>query len=330
MERERLRYFDLVSGLFMIQIIVMHILQISGNFTSSSVFSFVMHISFFFMPWFYFKSGYFYLTPKNGVKPYFMGKAKTLLLPFVYFTIIGFILYLPFELIEAKRSIWRIFLSPGFAILSGGSGGLGNQPIWFLLSLFFTLMGFFVLDKLRLKWLIIAFPMLGAAIYYFGYNMKLPLGLQSLPLGIFFFYIGYIFKSEIEKSKYTTLVLWISIVIYGIVQFFWFSGFDFRVNTLSSGNYFVYVLSALCGLVLIYFLGKKIDYIKPINYIGENSMVYFVAHWLILFFIMNTMNLLGMETTGYVFAGIMTISVFLLMPLCVALLNGKLKFSIGK
>ena len=161
----------------------------------------------------HFKSGYFYSTPKNGVRLYFTGKAKTLLLPFAYFTIIGFILYLPFELIEAKRSIWRIFLSPGFAILSGGSGGVGNQPIWFLLSLFFSLMGFYILDKLRLKWLIIMFPLLGFSIYYFGYNMKLPLGLQSLPLGIFFFYVGYIFKNKIEKSKYIPLVLIISMLI---------------------------------------------------------------------------------------------------------------------
>jgi len=330
MERERLKYFDFVSGLFMIQIIIMHILQFSENFATSSVFSFIMHVSFFFMPWFYFKSGYLYSTPKNGSKVYFKSKAKSLLLPFVLFTLIGFVLYFPFEVMESNRSIIRILMSPGFAMIRWGNGGVGNQPIWFLLSLFLALAGFFLLDKFKVKGLIILFPLIGYALYYFNLNLPLPLGLSNVFLGIFFLYAGYIFRNEIEKSKYAKPILWLSLIIYSVVQIFWFSSLDMRINTVTSGSYFVYLLSALCGLVLIYAIGKKIDYVKPINYIGENSMVYFVAHWPILFLVKNMMDLMNFKTTGYVFAWILTVVGFGLLPLCVTLLNGRLKFLIGK
>jgi len=328
MERERLKYFDLVSGLFMIQIIIMHILQFSENFATSSVFSFIMHVSFFFMPWFYFKSGYLYSTPKNGSKVYFKSKAKSLLLPFVLFTLIGFVMYFPFEVMESNRSIMRILMSPGFAMIRWGNGGVGNQPIWFLLSLFLALAGFFLLDKFKVKGLIVLFPLIGYALYYF--NLPLPLGLSNVFLGIFFLYAGYIFRNKIEKLRYATLMLWFSLVIYIVIQIFWFSSLDMRINTVTSGNYFIYLLSALCGLVLIYFLGKKVDYLKPINYIGENSMVYFVAHWPILFLVKNVMDSMHLRTTGYVFAWILTVVGFGLLPLCVTLLNGRLKFLIGK
>jgi fucose 4-O-acetylase-like acetyltransferase len=172
--------------------------------------------------------------------------------------------------------------------------------------------------------------LLGYAIYYFNPNSQLPLGLQNIFLAVFFLYAGYIFRHKIEHTKYSLLAIWLSVGIYSAAQILWFSSLDMRINTVISGNYFVYVLSALCGLILVYFLGKKIDYIKPINYIGENSIVYFVVHWLILFLIKNSMDLIGLKTTGYVFAGILALSAFLLLPLCVTVLNGKLKFLIGK
>jgi len=221
-------------------------------------------------------------------------------------------------------------MSPAFAIIRWGNGGVGNQPIWFLLSLFLALGGFFYLDKLKLKWIIALFPLFGYGLYYFNLNLPLPLGLSNAFLGISFLYAGYIFRKYVEKSKYSTATLLLSLLIYSAVQVFWFSSLDMRINTVTSGNYFVYLVSALCGLVAIYFLGKKIDYIKPINYVGENSMVYFVAHWPILFLIKNMMDLMGLKTTDYAFAGILTVAGFGLLPLCVLALNGKLKFLIGK
>jgi fucose 4-O-acetylase-like acetyltransferase len=329
MEKVRLKYFDFVSGLFMIQIIVLHILQFSGNY-SNQIFTAIMHILFFFMPWFYFKSGYLYSSPKNGTKSYIHGKVKSLLIPFVIFTLIGFLLSFPFDLLVSNRSIWRMLVSPVYAMIRWGNGGNSNIPIWFLLSLFFSLTGFVFLDKFRIKWFIIFFPLAGYALYYFNYNQILPLGLANLFLGIFYLYAGYLFRTKIENSRYSTLFLCLAAVIYGITQIFYFSSLDMRIDMLLSGNYFLYVLSGLCGLALIYYLGEKINYFKPVNYIGENSMVYFIMHWPILLLVKNSMESLSLKTSGYVYAGILSFIVFLVLPICVKGLNGKFKFLIGK
>jgi fucose 4-O-acetylase-like acetyltransferase len=313
----------------LIQIIFIHIFQFSGNF-NNSLFTVIMHILFFFMPWFYFKSGYLYSSPKNGTKSYIREKAKSLLLPFVIFTLIGFLLSFPFELLASNRSVWKIMLSPVYAMIRWGHGGNSNMPIWFLLSLFFSLTGFVFLDKFRIKWAILFFPLGGYALYYFNFNQILPLGLANLFLGIFYLYTGYIFRTKIENSRYSKLFLCISAVIYGITQIFYFSDLDMRIDTLLTGNYFIYVLSGLCGLVLIYYVSKKINYVKPVNYIGENAMVYFVVHWPVLMLVKNIMESLSLKTSGYVYAGILSVTVFLVIPICVKVLNGRFGFLIGK
>jgi len=311
----------------MIQIIVMHILQFSANF-DDQIFTVIMRVLFFFMPWFFFKSGYLYTAPRNGLPAYLLDKSKKLLIPFLAFTLIGFVFAFPFELITSDRSLWRMLLSPLFAMVRWGNGGDGNLPIWFLLSLFFALTGFSLLDKFKLKVLIILFPLAGYALYY--YNIALPLGLSNVFLGIFFLYAGYIFRNKIEKSKFIVVFLIACTLIFIASQLFWFSSLDMRINYVTSGNYFVYLISALCGLGLIYFVGKKIDDIKSINYIGENSMVYFVAHWPILLLAKNIMSHFGYETKGYLFAGILAITTFVILPFLIKILNVKMKVLIGK
>ena len=327
MERERLRYYDLISGLNLIRIIVMHIFQFSGNYYDT-VFSFYMQVTFFFLPWFYFKAGYFYSNPKNGTKAYLIDKTKRLLLPFFIFTIIGFLIALPFELRDSTRPLWRIFLSPFYAMLRWGNGGNGNLPLWFLLSLFFTLTGFLFLNKFKLKWIIILFPVIGYVLYL--YDVVLPLGLSNVFLAIFFLAAGNIYRHKIENKKFGPLLLGAAIGIYGFTQLFCFSSLDFRTNAVTSGNYFIYVISILAGLLLVYQIGKRINYIKPINYIGENSIVYFVAHWPIVLLVKNIMDSFSLKTSGYGYAAILSLVTFLLLPLCVKLLNGKLKFLLGR
>ena len=326
MEKPRLRYFDLISGLFMIQIIAIHVLQFSGNI-DNVFYTSIMHVSFFFMPWFYFKSGYFYSPQKIETNLYLRDKFKKLLLPFFIFAIIGFLLSFPFELIASNRPIGRILLTPVYAILRWGNGGDGNLPIWFLLSLFFSIIGFNVLNRYRIQWLIIVFPLLGYALYYF--KITLPLGLSNIFLAMIFLYGGNVYKTKIEQSRFSTTIIWLSAGIYLINEIFCFSSLDMRTNALTTGYYFVYIFSAFCGTILMYCLGKKVDFIKPLNYVGENSMAYFVVHWPILILIKNLMERFSFKTTGLVYAGILS-TVFLILPFCVSLLNGKLKFLIGK
>jgi fucose 4-O-acetylase-like acetyltransferase len=326
MNYERQKNLDLISGLFMIQIITMHIFQFAGKY-QNDIFTIIMHISFFFMPWFYFKSGFFLKSVKRIDRNYILDKSKKILIPFISFTIIGFIIALPFEIYEAKRPIWKIFLSLPYSILWLGNGGAGNLPIWFLLSLFFAFFTYILLDKLKFKWLIVLFPIFGYLILF--YQIKLPLGLNNLFLAVFFIYIGNIFI-KIEHAKYNKYTLPIAIIVYFVTQYYCFSSLDFRTHEMITGNYFVYVISSISGLVLIYYLAKLVNSIPPINYIGKNSLIYFIAHWPIIILANNLLKFSSIYITGYVYAIFMSIIIFVAMPFGVKLFNNKYKTLIGK
>jgi fucose 4-O-acetylase-like acetyltransferase len=189
MEKQRLQHIDLISGIFILQIILMHILQFADRYKGNPVFSVVMHLSFFFMPWFYFKSGYFYKSPGKVDKAYIKKKAQKLLIPYITFFIIGLIINLPFEICEAQKPAWKILLAPGYQVLRYGGGGAGNAPLWFLLSLFFTIIGYALLDQFKLKGIIIGLPVISYLLFHF--DITLPLGISNLFLGIFFYWAGH-------------------------------------------------------------------------------------------------------------------------------------------
>ena len=325
MDKKRHENIDLTSGLLMIQIIVMHILQFAEKY-QNDIFSVIMHVSFFFMPWFYFKSGYFFKSVEKIDINYILVKSKKLLIPFVSFTIIGFIITFPFEIYEVQRPVWRILLSLPYSILRWGDGGAGNLPIWFLLSLFFALFSFAFLDKVNLKWLILLFPVIGFLIIY--NKIALPLGLNNLFLAVFFMYIGNIFR-KMEYTKYYNCIIIAAIVIYLITQYYCFSSLDFRSHDLLTGNYFIFVISSIAGIVVIYYFAKMVNFIKPINYIGKNSLIYFIAHWPIIILSNQVLKMFSVNTIGYIYAMCLTFVVFITMPFLVNLFNKKYKFLIG-
>lgn len=322
----RHHYFDLITGFFMIQIIVMHILQLAGKYDDNVIFSPIMHLFFFFMPWFYFKSGYFFKPVEKINKNYISGKFKKLLIPFISFSIIGLLITFPMEVYEAQRPIWRILLSFPFSILRDGSGGAGNLPIWFLLSLFFTIISFALLDKLNLKWLIVTFPFLGFILFY--YKIELPLGFTNFFLAVFFYGVGNVFR-KVENSRYYILTSIFSIAIYITSQFYCFSSLDFRTHELLTGYYFIYIISSIAGLIIIYRIGKVVNFIKPINYIGQNSMAYFVIHWPILILVKTLFKIFSIHSMEYAYAIILTLAVFIATPFFIKWLPYKYKFLIG-
>lgn len=317
---------DLISGLFMIQIIFLHIFQFA-NLTENKTFSFVMQVLFFFMPWFYFKSGYFYTRTETPFTDYVFNKSRKLLIPFLSFAFIGFIIALPFNIYFDDRPVWRIIASFPYSILRNGNGGIGNLPLWFLLSLFFTVVGYYIIDKLSMKWVIVLFPLIGYIIV--NYNIQLPLGLSNLFLGIMFYSFGNIYRN-IENTKFSGHIIWISIIIYLITQLFCFSTLDFRSLELLEGNYFVYLISSIAGIIVICYLAKKINYIYLINYIGKHSLIYFIVHWPIIILIKNIFKILSINTNEYIYVSILAFLIFVPMPFIIKWLNSsKLKFILG-
>lgn len=92
---EREEVFDFLSAFFIVQVIFLHLSQFSDLhlYSSLGVESFI----YFYMPYFFFKSGYF-LNIQN-IRVCFYGGIKRLLIPFITFSILGILLILPTELL---------------------------------------------------------------------------------------------------------------------------------------------------------------------------------------------------------------------------------------
>ncbi len=324
MKRQRVNFFDLISGLFMIRTVWLHIAQLSGLYPND-VLDMVLRITFYAMPWFFFRSGYFFNLGDRSLKDYIAKLSRKLLLPFIIFSIIGFIIYLPFELYNNQNEAYRVFLLLPYSILRFGSGGLGNLPIWFLLSLFSSLLFFAIITKSNInKNIIFAFPLIS----YFlqTYNIKLPLGLSNLFLGVFFVYLGYLYK---KFDKYNTILLIFSLVLFLLIQFFNYSYLDFRTNTILNGTYLSYIFSSIAGIIIIFNIGRYIDSIKPFNYIGKNSIIFFVLHWPVIFLVKNIFNSYENSQNLLLVFAVCSISVLLIMPIMVELINRRFSFLIG-
>ena len=95
---QRIDYLDSIAGIMIVYMICYHILQWGGI---DVINVFVMRPLFFFMAWFFFKSGMFHkgCSTNEMLKKGF----HKLILPFIVFTIIGYILYCRFY----KNGVYR-------------------------------------------------------------------------------------------------------------------------------------------------------------------------------------------------------------------------------
>ncbi len=325
-ENQRLQHFDLISGIFMIQIIILHILQFANSFEHNPVFSMVMRLSFFLMPWFFYKSGYFHKQPEKVDLSFYKAKAKRLLLPFLFFSALGITAYIPYNLSDTNLPLLTVVKNTILSFIRDGDPGMSNLPLWFLLSLFFTSVVFSVIEKYNLKWIIVFFPIISFLLY--RYSVSLYLGLDNLFLGIFFYYLGYCSKKA--DKKHEILILIICTIIYAATTYFDPSYLDFKINDLINGNYFLYLLSAISGILLFSGLFKYSSGIRPVNYVGRQSMVYFVLHWPIILLTTCVYRLFSLESSGYLYALVVFIAVFSLIPVLNKILNNKFKVFIGK
>ncbi len=323
MSKQRIQFFDLVSGIFMIRTIWLHIAQLSG-FYPNDLLDIVLRVSYFAMPWFFFRSGYFFNLGERSMAQYAMKLSRKLLLPFIIFTIIGFFINLPFELSNTNRELYRIFLSVPYSILRFGSGGIGNLPIWFLLSLFSSLLFFALLTRLRIYKFILLFPIISYFLQL--YNIILPLGFSNIFIGIFFIYIGSLYRKYEVFNRY---LLGGSIAVFLLIQIFDFSYLDFRTNSLQNGSYISYIISSIAGIIIIFNIGKSINYIKPINYIGKNSIIYFVLHWPVILFVKNIIVNNELNKNQLLIPIFCASIVIIIIPILIHIINNKLPFLIG-
>lgn len=253
--------------------ILVHIFQ-KSELTNTAYYQ-SLNILFFFMPWFFYKSGMFFKEKRIYEKIVYVWKRY--LIPFVIFSIIGHFFHCIKLLINGDYNITHYVIFPIIDFIFLGSIP-GNLALWFLFSLsIVSIIYIYIYNYFKRLWVfIILVPFL---INYFHID-GVPLYICNALTGLFFYGIGY----NLRMLQYNNYIFAISLLGYILIYYFVPSIVDMRTNKLISGYYLLWIISSLMGIISINNIFKRINAFNnlKLNLIGKSSISYYVSHWIIL------------------------------------------------
>lgn len=282
----RERYIDTVAG-------IMILVMVLGHYTTLSGSTIDLHLEYlgFFMPWFFYKSGLFF--KEKRIKDSLIADAKKLLWPFITFTFLGWILNCVHLYLRNDYNIVHYILTPPKELLLGATTA-GNEPLWFLVTLFIVknICNVASVYKIPSNFVLLISFLLSVSLFYSKLNM--PDYIANSCTGLYFYVIGR--EMKVLNNAGGLISNGIVILAYVCILFFAMPLVDMRVNSLVQGNYLLWFVYAPCACYAINLLVKHIHYSFPIlSWIGKNSMVLYVTHWLIFLIISIILLGLGVE-----------------------------------
>lgn len=271
--KKRLEYLDMARGVSVMLVALGHIYKNRSNLVRIWLYSF--HIPIFFII-----SGYLAKHSdydKYSIKELIKKKFRTLIIPYVSFSVISAIFYIFFSYIKGEDVLWTT-KDMFYRIVTFR----GLCATWFLFCLFGCEILFFILKKtIKNKYV---FNIVLIALFVFSLLGLFPEdNIMCIPLRIFtalgFYalgYYGYNIKIKIKRENifiFCLLAVNIIMTIYnGHVELY----------LLIYNNPFIYVINSVVGSMFIILLCKKLKVNRIINYFGKNSIVILVTHFILV------------------------------------------------
>lgn len=288
-------------------------------------------ILFFFMPWFFFKSGMFFSYNRNYIQQ-ITKDARHLIMPFVAFSLIAQLFFL-LKLFLHGDYYWVHYCSfPKYILLTGSTPA--NPPLWFLLSLFAVKEIYNLIYFNKYKSLILAALSCFCFICFY-YKITQPLYIGNCSLGLLFYWLG----DKCRSLQYNKNIFFVAGSLYLVIFFVNHSMVDMRINSVISGNYLLYIIFALCGIVLMNNIAKLIfSYlhanciIDKLCKIGSNSIVYYVCHWIVIVIADMILSQMGVIKGDTIYIITLTLSCIICLPIIDLLFekNKKIQILLGK
>lgn len=283
--------FDFLCGVCIIRMMMRHAME-TCQLHHAGFWPALLHWTFFFMSFFFFKAGYFNKTVQGNTLDFLKKKSKQLLVPYVVWGVLGSIVYCGFALCffdadsaQVKHITWEHLWKT--------SSFYGNGPCWFLYCFFMAYLAMHLICKcpplkigkvkIHLYWIVLGFPFI--SYYLFTKDNPLILSLNNVFWGIFLFFLGRAWRWVLDHID-ASITIFISILLitgFIILNALTDEWYDMGGN-LWKGNFFIIaskIILAICGLSGL-LLSVNMPRIPVINYIGQHSMVFFVAHYPLL------------------------------------------------
>lgn len=274
--KHRIEYFDIAKGIGILCIILGH----CGIATIDRI-VFTFHVPIFFLI-----SGYF-LSRKDSLKEYTVKRAKGLLIPYIFTSVLLILIRIPIEILKGNYHGIIPEMRNVLVLALYGSGTSRNKTlfgigqigaIWFLLALFWALI--LVKAIIERKHCLAILILIAILSWISSHYIWLPWDIQAGGTGAIFVYIGTRLK---EKKIEINTNDW-QLCIVGIVVLFFEIVFDINVSIVS--NYYKYTIVSIVGAALIsysvMYLSKcleRTNYIKQVlKFYGNNSMIILCFH----------------------------------------------------
>lgn len=194
----RVEYMDLFRAMGILCMVM-------GHIGFGDIFDKWIHA--FHMPMFFFASGFFYKRRAVSIAEYAKKKARSLLVPYVFFGGFHYLVYL-----RSTRSLTPLFNLVWTNTLDLPIAG----ALWFLTALFFTDMLYFILDRCNRKWLIVPLVLVGSLADQ-HLPSPLPWSLSPAFVGLGLYWVGNFVKRREDKFVPLLNMSWWQIAVGGSI-----------------------------------------------------------------------------------------------------------------
>ena len=333
-EKQRLDYIDTIRGIGILFVVIGHHLLGADGL--------VVWIYSFHMPLFFIITGYLYAYKKDkckDIKALIINKAKSLMYPYINFSLINIIWYFIFYIVtpiggQPEESFTVVLLKSVTT--------LGYHAMWFLPALFISTVLFSIINRNKASRFIHIVVMLfgwvvcillrqngmehGVVWYIFNY-------ISRLAVATSFIYIGYLIGKFLTKLNNLTEWIWIGVcaVVAGITLIINLSNMNqYNIALSNIGNPVLFYISGISNSMLLLLIFKKINFKKGLlNFYGKNSLLIMALHmgfpveiaWLIV-------GVIGSSFSAIIASLAVIIIELIIMTICILLINKYFKFII--
>ena len=277
----RIVFLDVARGIGILFVLLGHNVW-SNSRTSTVIFN-------FHMPLFYFLSGVLFSTPVDTNLKSAFQRAFRVLAPFPFFSVLACSVFLasPELLKVASKKMLLTFIVHGEPWF--------DKPLWFFVSLSFVcfVFSFFARflsgNQVRIKRIAFLFACgslawLSSTTAPAFRKMWSPGMIATVPFGLFWFGLGFFVKGfmlRLARAKMSSFLLLALAVAFALVLS---AGADISakpdIRTARMGSWRLFPLS-LCGIaaVLLSVLAIPTRLLRPLQFIGRNSVIYFALEF---------------------------------------------------
>lgn len=324
--RERFLWLDLLKGLCMFFVVMSH---------SNPPLLYAWLYTPLFLSGFFFASGYTFSMKRNWWN-FFTHKAKTILVPYLFFGISNAVLAC---IVDGDNILERI-------IGLGLSVNCQNDDLWFIMCLFTMQLVFYWLIKLTgfcgnvggQIGCVLVFCLIG--IFLTMRNIRLPFQMETALFMMPFMYMGYGWRKSgkliIDKVTNKNLFMLCSVVIVYVLICI-VMGNTVNIHAEEYDNVFVFICQALMGTAAVVwisryteiFMGKTI-FSQCISFIGRNTFIYYALQSKVIRFLDLLYNHFNINLSNYLKAPLYTVLCCVILFFPTVIINRYFPFVLGK